>query len=179
MIKDRKGKEREYTGELLNGKACGFGTYKDEHTTYSGHYVNDIWQGYLIYFSCGITDYRECKNGQMHGKATSYDNRIICNKLYKDNNRELKKEVRMAQAFFDHQGAAQKALEANWRDFVEERINEPIMHIDRVVISPKIIVPNYFDEKKFGTGFEVNSEILEGEDFLQYEEDLKKHRSAV
>mgnify|MGYP007045444200 CR=1 FL=1 len=68
---------------------------------------------------------------------------------------------------------------ANWRHFVEERIDEPIMHVDRVIITPKIIVPDYFGEEKFKNGFEVNSEILEGEDFLQYEEDLKKHRSAI
>ena len=115
----------------------------------------------------------------MHGKATSYDNKIIYNKLYKENIRDLKKEVKMAQAFFDHQGAVLKATEHNWRDYVEERPNELPMIIERVIITPKIIVPDYFGEEKFKNAFEVNSEILEGEDFLQYEEALKQHRASI
>ena len=101
--------------------ACGWGSYKDSYTTYTGHFVNDVWQGFLIYSSSGITDYRECKDNGVHGKVTQYDGKIITNKLYNNNFPRMKKEVKMMEAFFDDKGAVLKASDPDWYRFITDK----------------------------------------------------------
>ena len=96
-----------YEGELLNGIACGWGMYRDTYSTYEGHFVDDWWQGRVVYKSCGITDYREYRNNRLHGKSTQYDynnphgrvsqedqvEKVACtNRLY-DNGTKVKSKV--------------------------------------------------------------------------------------
>ena len=112
--------DAEYKGQLLRGKATGFGRCELKGgISYEGMWLNDEREGKgVITYPNGDREECEFKRSWYHGKMSCYYGRKILNETWNDGQDETSKDItRNPDYAFYHNGKPLKALATNWVDY--------------------------------------------------------------